>query len=440
MIRQINNKVSFSNQISRCDWPVLDRHYLLSKLLEIYLFLLIFGVLMNNIINYIDLPKLFSVFRLLVLFCIVLLILYKNETKIKPSFLMMLCLFSFTYLLISLAQGKIGMGIYYLRVYLEPIIVLYFVRYHLAGISSSRFIIFIRKIGMLAFVCAVITVFAYYYDLRLVNYFHNSETISSSHFLYGAFIYRAWLPIGCSNQLGLLFSALFMINLVYPMQNKVCNLLYSLILIIGVVLTFSKSSALSLVIFYLLFNMQYKSIQKTIITMVCFLLMLFSFLYVINYVYPNNNFNLYLARLIEGADPSTIGHHESIKSAISNYKEYYLFGYERGTVGPRAINFTDEFENVENSLISIVFDMGIINAMIYFILLGSLLLKSRMTKIQLYYYMSILVPFLFLPHIYNVEITATIFFLSLLFHPASIAHYLEVNVYRMQFNPANVPS
>ena len=71
----------------------------------------------------------------------------------------------------------------------------------------------------------------------------------------------------------------------------------------------------------------------------------------------------YVTRWVElnakGKDPSMIGHARSIEDAINKFDEYALVGYPRGTVGPKAIIFTGVVNNVENSLLGLLYDMGL---------------------------------------------------------------------------------
>jgi len=72
-------------------------------------------------------------------------------------------------------------------------------------------------------------------------------------------------------------------------------------------------------------------------------------------------------------DPSMQGHYSSIINALDNFDQYYLSGYPRGTVGPRAQLFTIDFYNVENSTLGIIFDMGLSCAVLFFVIYALLL-------------------------------------------------------------------
>ncbi len=61
---------------------------------------------------------------------------------------------------------------------------------------------------------------------------------------------------------------------------------------------------------------------------------------------------------LSGDDPSLQGHMDTFKDALDALPKFYLHGFDKGTVGPKAQIFTHQINHVENTFIGIFFDMG----------------------------------------------------------------------------------
>ena len=372
----------------------------------------VFGTVSNNIINSLGLPNLFTAIRTVLLILIFLSTRKSLKGRHIAIFTLFFILFITFYISVSIFQGKFGMGLYYLRLYTEPVLVLFLARLFLSKIDAS-IIGFIRKLAIASVITALISLCAYYLNLPIIKYFHGNSEINSNWFLGGVFIYRAGYPIGGPNQLGLLFSSFIMINAIHPITDRRNNIYYTGFLLLGLLFTFSKSAILALIVFLVLQNISYNSLHKLIPRVLISILLFGSVIYFLDQTLFEGYFIRYLDNFVGNEDQSTAGHLDSLLNAVQSFKEYYLYGYEKGTVGPRASQFTADYKNVESSVFILLYDMGLVVAMPYVISVGALLMGERIYKKQLIFLAAVFTPFLFLPLIHNLEITAVLFFLSL---------------------------
>lgn len=378
-----------------------------------FLFLAVFGVLLNNIGKTLSLPNIFTLIRVLTLFLILLIINKKIlRHKYLSYFYLSLIFFVFCYLTISVLQGKLGYGLYFIRIYLEVLLVFYLSLYIKFFFNLKRFIDSIKFIGLLSSFFSLFTLYLFYTNSTFLNIIHASDEINFNWFLgIGKFIYRAGFPIGGPNQLGLFYSILIILSINFPFISKKKNTFYLSIFTLGLISTFSKSAILVILIYIILHNFKKISIFFYLIVISVFSFYLLTLLD--QYILEGRFLN-YLDGFINSKDESTEGHSNSILNAVYTFSEYSLSGYPKGTVGPRAQLFTDKYKNVESSFFIVLYDMGLLVAFIYTTTITFLLKYAFSNKYQFYFLVSIFPVYFFLPVIHNIEISSLVFLIYVL--------------------------
>lgn len=391
---------------------MVNRTALIFSLWKYYLFFAVFGAVSNNIINSFGLPNLFTAVRTVLLVSIFFLTPKRLKGRNLALFTVFFILFVVFYLSVSIFQGKFGMGLYYIRLYVEPILVLFLARLFINKIDYS-IIRFIRILAIASVITSLISLGSYYLNLPVIRYFHGNNEINHNWFLAGVFIYRTGFPIGGPNQLGLLFSSFIMINTIHPVKDRKRNIYYTGFLLIGLLFTFSKSAILALFVFFILHSISYNSFHRLIPRLLMSLVLFSIILYLLDQSLFEGYLLKYLTNFSRNEDLSTAGHLDSIVNAVHSFKEYYFYGYEKGTVGPKASQFTTDYRNVESSIFILLYDMGLVVLVPYLVSIGSLFMGASINKKQLCYLAAVLTPFLFLPLIHSLEITAVLFFMAI---------------------------
>ncbi|MDR2924688.1 MAG: hypothetical protein LBU76_01830 [Azoarcus sp.] len=125
--------------------------------------------------------------------------------------------------------------------------------------------------------------------------------------------------------------------------------------------------------------------------------------------YSGGKISHWISLNLSGEDPSMVGHGNSFVQVWEVLDEYYLYGYPRGSVGPKALVQEADLKNVENGMLSIFYDMGIPLG-IAFIVFSSLLLGCMYRHpSQIAVLVGFAVPAMFLPYVFSPDII--IFFL-----------------------------
>jgi len=104
------------------------------------------------------------------------------------------------------------------------------------------------------------------------------------------------------------------------------------------------------------------------------------------------------------SDPSMLGHFRSIADAMDKLHEYILWGYPKGTVGPKAAIFTGLTNSVENSFLAVLYDMGLPIGVTYSIAVVTLLATGYHNRYQLVLLASFLPPFFLLPYVFEIDV------------------------------------
>ncbi|WP_347987299.1 O-antigen ligase family protein [Methylomonas sp. AM2-LC] len=410
----------------------------MNKSLFLILVVLVLGSLsafIKNFCTLVGLPNILIVIRDPLLIATTLYGISKLNffSSIKWGILIsILCLFNIGYLLVAMYENKIYAGLYYQRSYMQPFLFFigaYGVMQSQNKINLAKYLVkFMAWWNFLLFLCAIVIFLVLKNFPQYQHTFFAGESgdlLSSTWYISGGLWMRMGLPASGPNTLGLIFSlniVVFSVLLikhtklyVHGVSNRI--LVTSLVIaIIGLILTFSRSSLL-LVLFVLpilVFSGDIKS-EKLLKILLTFLLI--AVLSVVVGIVADTYSGGFIYRWIElnlsGKDPSMNGHMDSILYAINHFNEYVYFGYPRGTVGPKSIIFTGVFNHVENCFFGILMDMGVFIALLYILSVIMLFLIGYKTKEQIVLLLGFMLPCTLLPYVFEHELIIYFYFIYL---------------------------
>ena len=387
-------------------------------------FILIFGFVIGKILMQLfGLPNITSYIRdfsILVLF-INFIVTQKHTFKLSTSIFAALfaLFFCFTYLITSFEQGKIIIGLYYLRIYVLPMIFFVVAWKIVCRFDTNRLKIFLLTILRWNLTANLLSILIYTLLLSVPSFallFLGKEEVASNWRIAGANIYRAGFPQGDPNQLGL-YQAINICLMFFIMLKKIDvgirPAFIKILLLLDVIilfLSFSRSSMVFLitcVCVILMFRFS-RIVKSVLLYSLVLLLVLISSALVTNKV-TDGKLTTWIMMNITMDDPSIGGHTNTIYDAVQAVDQYILFGYERGTVGPKAELFTDTIINVENSVLILLFDMGIFGLLIYITIYGLLILPFVRNIYQTALLVAFIVNIQFLPSIFSIEIVMYFF-------------------------------
>ena len=375
----------------------------LNNLWPLFVFFLVFGALFNNLVKVVSLPNVFTFARLATLLTIVFLT--KKKALINNSFFYLFVSFFFvSYLSISFLDDRIWFGLYYIRIYLEVFLVFYISQFIHFNIHFKTLIHSIFNIAALSSIISIYSLFLFYSKSDFIYLFHASREINYNWFLgIGKFIYRAGFPIGGPNQLGLFYAVIIILSMNFRILSKKKRIIYSILFFVGLISAFSKSAFLVLIIYFSIKN--FNKFSK-IFYAIPFSIFVIFILLELDAKFLEGRLIGYVENLFSNKDGSTGGHINSLFSAINNFEEYSLAGYEKGTVGPKGRLFTNNYKNVESSFFLVLYDMGMVIGFFYFSAMIALLKSSFLNKNQFVFLVSVLPVYCFLPIIHSIEITS----------------------------------
>lgn len=117
---------------------------------------------------------------------------------------------------------------------------------------------------------------------------------------------------------------------------------------------------------------------------------------------------------LTGQDPSMQGHLLTFEEAWDGLPDYYLHGYPKGTAGPLGLLFSAKANNVENSVLCVIYDMGIPLSSLFFLGWGLALSHFYRHRVQLAIFAGFFVCSQFLPYFNSAEaLIAFVFIFSL---------------------------
>lgn len=346
--------------------------------------------------------------------------------------ILLLTLFSAVYVFFSLFEDRTVVGLYYLRFYLLPFLFFVGALGIIAtdtSIESNRVLIrFLVWWNTLLFVAALAIYVVLQVAPTLRPIVFGNDLLPTAWYISGGIWMRMGLPASGPNTLGLLFalnafvfSSLLLLKRTKGSDAVATTLTITLsifVALIGLVLTFSRSSMLILIIAFPLFMLlpgilSFSSFFKLSVV-VCAMLILVILAGVAADVASDGYVTRWVELNMSMRDPSMLGHLRSITDAADKFYEYVLGGYPRGTVGPKAIIFTGVANNVENSLLAILYDMGLILGGV-FILATALLYSFGYTcRVQLILLIGFAAPCMLLPYVFEPDALIYFAFIYLL--------------------------
>ena len=345
-------------------------------------------------------------------------------------FLLFVGLFS-AYVIVSVFQDQFVLGLYYLRLYSLP--VLFFIaskialeKLHPAGANSLlRGLVLINVLMLIAG-----------YSLYLVVLLFPEERpwVFGANFLpytwfvagEGGTLMRMGLPMTGPNHLGVYFGLMLFLFLVLAIaDDKRASFgpLYSVLVALnmaGLVATFSRSSMLMVLVAVAALIILVPAVRRGrmfVRGLTAGLVLLAAMMVGLASVelISDGFVSRWITLNLKAQDPSLIGHWESLVDAYDNFARYYLYGYPRGTVGPRAFLFyVSERFNVENSVLIAVYDLGVTGAAVLLYGYYRMMAISYRGRIQLALIAGFLVCVQFLPYLFEPVILSLFLFVYLL--------------------------
>ena len=399
-------------------------NFILNRKIGVYIiifFLNLFNPLFNSFLRELGFFGFLSIFRDLAIFILFIDLFLLIKIK-KDHFIVLILIFLFTivYLMQAYVQGKLIIGFSYVRVYVIPILFL-LISGRLLELDtlSKKHYKSIIKIIVISNLVSLLIVFLFYVKRSFVLELFTLKSITGAWLLQGDKIFRAGWPIGGANQLGIFTGSAFVFYFILIYEKKLIFqrnkklILFLILNTLVLLLTFSRSSW----IFVCLFLIGYLVFYRKKIKMKFFfgsLVLTFLGLTVVFFIYKDALLT-WINGTINFTDLSSQGHLTSLINALKDIKEYFLFGYPKGTVGPRAQLYSGDMYHVENSLLMYLMDFGIFILLIYSLILLLALNYVLKNKVQLLYLIALIFPFLILPYGQDVETLINVtFFIYLL--------------------------
>ncbi|WP_417070248.1 hypothetical protein [Niveibacterium terrae] len=346
------------------------------------------------------------------------------ESRIWPLLIGLLVAFSFSYIISSMVEDRVAVGLYYIRLYLLPMIFYL----GLLGLVEERRAfesgVLLRVLlwwNALLFVSAA-ALYALLLALpSLRPSLFGPDLLPTAWFISGGRWMRMGLPAASPNNLGLFFALnafVFIRCLLQAPADRRTVALALILALLGLVLTFSRSSMLVLFIGAPLLVLQSGGISFSrlfrLLAVVTVLLILATLSGMIVDAISDGYVTRWLILNLRFQDPSMVGHLRSITDAVEKFDEYWLAGYPRGTVGPKAVIFSGVVNNVENSLLAVFFDMGLMMGGLYVLIVALLAGCGYRHSSQLPLLISFLAPCMLLPYVFEVDVLIYFAFIYIL--------------------------
>lgn len=360
--------------------------------LFIIAFLGVISSLLKNLSLSFGVPNIIPFLRSLLIYLVFLLCVNKFDFIRNNKFMLVSFLFltSLTaYFFIGIYNSQILPTLYYLRVYIDPILyglalIVFVSNYHYVNIKFNVFFLYCVGFSLFSILIYVLLMV----NPEFVKFFIGDE-ISTAWYISGGTFMRMGSPTSSPNTLGIItamqITVLYLIYMYRSDYNRLFFVIAVLFSSICLLLTFSRSSWFMVILnmfFITIFNIKTNFEKvKFIVFYVCAILVIgFVILAIIDML--NDGFiSVWLELSFSGKDPSMIGHADSFVSAFKNIDQYFLVGYPHGTVGAKAMLFSSEINNVENTFLIIFYDMGLLNGTIfllsYILLVCFLCIDSR---------------------------------------------------------------
>jgi hypothetical protein len=244
------------------------------------------------------------------------------------------------------------------------------------------------------------------------NIIQGQDELSYAWKISFANVLRAGSPQSSPNTLGLYMAInaifiylLFILEYNVPFFKRLSLQLLFCADIAILLLTFSRSAIVFVMAAYFCFSFfKISTIKRAIKQFVAIIIIVTTFYFIAN-ILSGNRLVLWLHLNQKLEDTSIIGHRESIARAITNFTDYCFVGYEKGTVSQKAKLFTkDSIIMVENSFFILIYDMGIIQFLIFISSYFFLFKHTLLNKFQISFLLAFLININFLPMVLEIEI------------------------------------
>ncbi|MFY0608226.1 MAG: O-antigen ligase family protein [Cyclobacteriaceae bacterium] len=378
-------------------------------------------------LNIFHLPNLVSPLKDGVFLMFLVLALYQKHSikRVTNMVFILVCggTFFVIYLLLGLFQGALMETIYYLRVYIYPLIfmmAMYLLRDEIKK-SAIRLLHFVFQLNTLVILISIGLYVSFWLDR---SFFHQLLGSEASYVWYidKAYILRLGLPFAGPNIMGVYCAGISFLTIWLMRESKVESMKFLIftfaITSLALFLTFSRSSILLLLvalIFYFADHLR-KNIGFFLSSLITGMVFLVVIVIIINSI-TDDALTLWLLSNLQLNDSSIEGHVRTFPTFVRNIDDFFLFGYDNGTVGPKAYavgNTFAEIKNSENSILVVLYDMGLFLGTFYFISFFLTMLFTNFHRIAKYLIIGLFINFQFLPNIYEYEAIMTLVLINMI--------------------------
>lgn len=404
----------------------------------------LFSYLLKKMLENAGLPNFPSYLRDVLIFSLFAWLAYRTpllfNRRIFLSIGLLAVLFA-VYLLSATLASQFMVGLYYVRIYLVPFLFFMLCIGVFSYISSAdlqRVIRWVVYLNLFILVTASILYALILQSPVAHGFFLGYGQLATAWHLAGANTLRMGLPLTSPNNLGVYIaltnclllslillpknSFLFSTDTAQPLLSKNIPVVFLWLLValnlIILLLTFSRS-ALLLFLLTALFFMFIPRVLSWRVLRVAGLALLMGIFVLPLVLWAANILSDYALEKwfylnTSGTDPSLDGHSDSIAAAIQDFPIYALKGYPHGTVGPKADLFSLITHNVENSLLSLWFDLGVFGVLAYVFAYGLLLNVGYKHRFQLPILLGFLLIMQALPYVFEPELMMYFMFIYIL--------------------------
>lgn len=369
------------------------------------IFLNLFGAFLNESLGSIGIPPLMTPIKTLASLCVFFLIPLDKKNIMA---ILSLLFFGFTYITIGLIQNRLLPSLYFVRLYLEPLIILLWISSFLNDSNYADLIKILIKIFFLFALTGIITFFLINFTSALSFLLKNEAFITPDWNITYTTIIRNGLPVGDPNKTGFIeIGILGLLTLKYVEIKEFISkkTLWILISLTGInlFLSFSKSAIGGFLIFFLIYQLKGFEIKKILGLVVAFIFLGFIFYLII----PETEATAILTWIENVSnleDSSSQGHLVSFNKGLDLIKENWFIGTDKGTWGTKSRLFPDNMGNVESSLLLLIIDLGLLGCLLYvYFIFSSIIEFGRINKKVIFFLILIFPPLLVLPMIQELE-------------------------------------
>lgn len=329
----------------------------------------------------------------------------------------------FLYLLIAFWEGSPVQGLYFARIYILPVLfvaAMHGAMQNMTVGTASRIFQLVLFFGFSLVISAIGIYIASLIDPKILTSLMGDGELASAWYISGGTWMRMGLPATGPNSLGLILSLNIML-LVALMENGLQKknfwaISFLVLGVIGLLLTFSRSSWLMLMtgLFFVYVNRNALGAIKGMFWLAVGGLILAAIaLSILSATDPKSfdQIQVWLELNLSGRDPSMQGHLQTFHDAWDDLEHYYLHGYPKGTVGPKAAMFTSDVNNIENSVLGLIYDMGLPLSILFMIGWAVLMAQLYVDRSQLAILLGFFVCSQFLPYVFEADIMIYLVFI-----------------------------